>query len=124
MKLTKQNREDIEQYILKAIDTDGYDSYTADVVTDKERLAFVLSTFKAEYGWAIKKQGELKAFAEWLGGLPSCINIDYNNFVILDLAEKWGQRTDTEARADKILNGWFDFIAHQTFKLMKKRGVE
>lgn len=70
--------------------------------------------------------GEYRSFTEWLQGLPSCFNIDFENYKILKLAVLWGSihEKHTERQADKILENWFNFIMVKTFQLFKKYKIE
>jgi hypothetical protein len=119
-KLTKENKERINKYILDCIDTSGYIVYENRINdSEKDKLQFVFNTFKAELGHEIKQKGLNKAFASWLSGLPSAFNIDFENNKIIGLAEDWGQPTKTDTQVYNILNTWFDFITIKTFQLMK-----
>lgn len=111
----------VKQYILDAISSEGYD-VDVEMSIEKDKLAFLYNTFKSEYGWAIQRYGEYKAFQEWIMGLPSSFDIAFTNYDILQLAYKWGsiKETDTESRKDKILANWFNFITVKTFQLFKK----
>jgi hypothetical protein len=109
----------VKDYILDAIDCTQYEG--VECKDGKEYLAFLYKTFKAEYGWNIERVGEVSAFKEWMQGLPSSFNIDFENYKILQLAVKWGSIPEnyTERQADKILENWFNFIAVKTFQLFK-----
>ena len=123
MKLTKETRLKIEEYLLNAISTEGY-SQMNEINTKKDALNFLYETFKAEYGFNIQRLGQYKAFSEWLRGLPSVCNIEFMNYEILKLAKEWGQDVTTEKQQDKILNQYWDFITWQYFKLFKKYKIE
>lgn len=113
----------IYPYILGCIDSDGYEIKTE---TEAEKLNFLYKTFISEY-WYKENQvyyhgNIITAFASWLQGLPSSFGIDFENYVILQIAKKWGSipETATEKQEDKILENWFNFIAINTFQLFKK----
>lgn len=114
----------VKAYILEAIDNEDYDD-AKELKTDKEKLQFLFDTFKGEYGWSIKLCGMNKAFADWIAGLPSSFNIDFENYKILDLARAWGSipKDATEAQEDKILLNWFNFITVKTFQLFRKHKI-
>lgn len=109
------------KYILDSIDGDGYD---VQLTTDKEKIDFVYNTFLSEYAHQIKYYGgnKQRAFREYLAGLPSCINIEFRNYYILEMAKKWGSLPEnaTERQEDKILSNWFNYIATQFFQLRDK----
>lgn len=115
----------VKQYIMDAICTDGYD-YPVAAPSEKMLLQFLYDTFRSEYGWNIARVGEHKAFTEWMQGLPSSFNIDFENYKILELAYKWGSISPDlkgrakERREDLILANWFNFITVKTFQLFKK----
>jgi len=117
-KHTKETKDKIKEYFLNAISTEGY-SQMIQITNEKEELQFVFDTFKSEYGHEIHIKGEFKAFSSWLSGLPGCVNIDFDNYKILELAKEWGQELKTPSQEDKIINQWWDFAANQYFKLFK-----
>lgn len=128
--LTKRMMLDrtVKQYILDAICPDGYEDANGKQVElkdSKEALGFVYKTFKSEYGFNIARYGEQGAFREWIMGLPSSFNIDFENYKILQIAVKWGSipADYTERQADKILENWFNFITVKTFQLFRKYKV-
>jgi hypothetical protein len=115
-----QFKKNVFNYILSSIDGEGYG---IDPNTDSEKVNFVLATFQSEYAHGIKYyQSEQRAFSEWLAGLPSCMNIEYRNYFILELAKEWGSipADATEKQEDKILNNWFNFISVNFFQLASK----
>jgi hypothetical protein len=119
----------VKQYIVDAISSEGYadsDGIAETLLDSKDALTFLYKTFQSEYGWHIERVGEQKAFKEWLMGLPSSFNIDFENLKILQLAVKWGSIPEnyTEKQADKILENWFNFITVKTFQLFKKYKIE
>ena len=63
--------------------------------------------------------------ANWLMGLPSCFNIDFENYRILEIAKEWGSLAQNAAPhdEDKIISNWFNFISAKTIQLIKKNGV-
>ena len=117
VRLTKEVRLEIEQYILN-----GIISEDQELNTDKEKLQYAYNHFKAEYGFNIERMGQYKAFSEWLSGLA--LDYDFYNFDILKLAEKWGQNVETEKQQQFILDNYWDFLTNQFFKLCKKNKIE
>jgi hypothetical protein len=108
-------------YILDSIDGDGYG---VELTTDKQKIDFVYDTFKSEYGYTIEYYGnnEQRAFSEYLAGLPSCINIEFRNYYILEMAKQWGSipSEPTEKQEEKILSNWFNYIATNFLQLRRK----
>jgi hypothetical protein len=113
----------VNMYILNAIDSDSYDIKTT---TAKEKLQFLADTFKSEYGFNIKRIGYQRAMAEWISGLPSSFNIDFENWKIIELAKEWGSlpKNPTERQEDKIIDNFFNFIAAKTIMLMRRNKIE
>lgn len=117
----------INPYILDCIDSSGYE-ITCN--TDKEKLQFLYNTFISEYWHDYNKKyyngNIIAAFTLWLRGLPSCFNVDFENYVILQIAKRWGSIPDnaSERQEDKILENWFNFISVKTFKLFKKYKID
>ena len=127
---TKQAEIDrlAKNYLLEAIDWSGYLGYTIDKEPEDtyHQLKFVDETFRSEYGHMIERVGYQKALAEWFAGLPSAINIDFENYRILELAKEWGSIPEdaTEAQEDKILNNWFMWIANKLIKLLNSYDIK
>lgn len=121
--LTKRQKLDrnVKEYILGAIDAQGYNIEPLPT-TDKEKLQFLYNTFISEYGWAIERYGEQRAFMEWIQGLPTCFGIDFENYRILQIADKWESITE-RFTAEKVINNWFNFITVRTFQLFRKHKV-
>lgn len=114
----------VKQYILDAISNEGYDD-AKELVTEAEKLDFLAKTFIGEYSYAVDRLGASKAFADWIMGLPSSFNIDFENYKILELAKAWGSipADATERQKDKILENWFNFITVKTFQLFRKHHI-
>jgi hypothetical protein len=115
----------VTAYILNAIDGEGYGK---ELSTDKEKLEFVADCFINEYCFKdnlIRYGSYQNVFSEWLMGLPSCINIEFRNYQIIQLAKQWGSipANATGKQEDKIISNWFNFIAAKTFQLMNKHKI-
>jgi len=115
-------QEKIYEYILHSIDAEGYGRT---LTNDRERIQFLMDTFKSEYGWAINRMGAYKAFNEWLQGLPSSINIAYNYSDIINIGKNIGvlDYTASDKKIDKFTDNWFSFIANNVWKLARKYNV-
>lgn len=119
---TKELNEKVYKYILQSIDGEGYD---VDLRTDEERIRFLFNTFFSEYGYNIDRYGMQGAFREWCMGLPSCFNIAFTNFDIIQLAKLWGSIPidATDRECERIVENYFNFITVKTFQLFKKYKV-
>lgn len=120
MKLTKEQNEFYNKYILSCISNEGYNN--KELNTEEEKLKFLFETFKAEGLHDNNKNNIQLAFKNWVQGLPSTFNIEFENYKIIELAIKGGslKADSSEKETDKILNNYFDFITAKTFKLFKK----
>lgn len=126
MPTTKQLNALVFAYILNCIDGEGYGKQ---LTTDTEKFQFLADTFKSEYAHPeiLRRNGGsyLRTFIEWMRGLPSCFNVDFENYHILEIARQWGTLAPdaSESKEDKILDNWWNFIANKTFQLMKRHKV-
>lgn len=121
----KKVKANIENYILNAIDGEGYERQPQ---TAQQKLIFLATTFKSEYCFEnnFKRLKTVQAIlAEWVSGLPSSFNIDFNYCDILKAAHSFGNLPEkmSEKEEDKILSNWFNFIAAHTLQLMNKNGI-
>lgn len=121
----KARNEAMKQYILNAINSEGYEITTN---TEAEKIAFLLATFKSEYGYSqnIRYYGTIqKTFENWLMGLPSCFNIDFMNYRILEIGKEWQllPQNATERQEDKFLAEWWARIYMQVRKLANKHNL-
>lgn len=121
----KQVKAKINQYILNAIDGSGYER---EPQTEQQKLLFLATTFKSEYCYPqnfVIHNTVQKVLTEWISGLPSCFNIDFNYCDILKVAKSFGNlpETMTAKQEDKILTNWFNFIAAHTLQLMNRNGI-
>lgn len=123
------NRKDrnalINQYILSCIDGNEYGVKTE---TNKEKISFVFDCFLNEYCFKdnLKRYGSYQnCFANWLMGLPSCINIDFENYAIIEKLKEFRIITEytSEKKIDLYLSKWFDQIASKCIQLAVKNGV-
>jgi hypothetical protein len=120
MRTTSKNHP-VNQYIIDCIYSAEHE-LLKQPETDQEKLQFVLNTFRSEYNHEIKRVGEFRAFSEWLSGLPSVLDIDFQNYNILQLAKKWNSIPEnaTEKQEYKILSNWWKFIAMRFFTLCRR----
>jgi hypothetical protein len=116
----------MKEYILNAIDSEGYD-VTAE--TEKEKLQFLFDTFKKEYCYKenLAYYGSIqKTFENWLMGLPSCFNIDYENYRIIEIGKNWGflSQDADEKEEDDFLGQWWSKIFETALSLARRNKVE
>jgi len=112
-------------WILEAIDADGYD-ITAN--TDKEKLQFIADCIKSEaiYPHNLKRHnGNISALiADHLQGLPSWLNIPFSNYDILELLKSWGYTFKNERAEDKAIANYWNATASIIMQLFAKHGIE
>lgn len=78
-----------EQTILESINLEGYK--IPKKITMERKINFIYLTFKSEYVHENNKHlPNEKLFCEWLQGLPSCLNIPFMNYEILENAKNAG----------------------------------
>lgn len=111
----------IYAYILKNI-CDPDDS-TA-LKSDTEKLVYLKKTFHSEYCYPLhlSRYGSVQeVLRQWLMGLPSAINIAFENWEILEIAVRWQSipKDYSEAEAYKILDNWFKLLAFKIMQLWK-----
>lgn len=110
------------RYIIDSIDGEAYN---VELTTDTEKLQFLYDTFKNEYGYAIERYGQVRAFTEWLQGLPTAINLDFYNDEIIELAKLWGSLPEnaTEKQEQKIIANYYNFMANKAFILFRTHKI-
>lgn len=95
----------IRAYILdNAADLDDF-GYDANIPRPsspdnlKETCRAILAIFRLEYGWAVNRMGEYRAFMEWMRGLPSALHtlplLTYSE--ARQIVAGWLQQTAAEA---------------------------
>ena len=124
---TKELNSKVFPYILDCIYT--FDYLGIELTDQKEKLQFLYDTFKKEY-WHEYNQKVHKniytGFSNWIMGLPSTFNIEFENWSIIEIAISWGSIPEnaSEKQQNKILENWFNFITNKTFQLFKKYKIE
>jgi len=115
----------VNAYILDAISSEGYDKQ---LNTNAEKLQFLADCYKSEYSFPdnLRRYGSHQiCFQNWIMGLPSCFNIDFENYRIIEIAKEWNDLNEqsTERQTDKIIANWFNYIAAKTIQLMGKKRI-
>jgi hypothetical protein len=119
MKTLKEQKAFIEKYILDCIDGEGYG---VSPKTDREKIEFLIETFKREKSYEIDRIGISRAFTDWLQGLPSCFNIEFENYKILELMHDQGSlpHNATEKQEDAMLEKYWRYMTMRCFELYRK----
>lgn len=117
------------QYVLDSIYPTSYNDEEGEQeimhFNDKEKLQYLYDHFIDEYWYKNNQKrygSEHIGFCEWIKGFPSCFNIEFENYKILELAKSMGSLTSmaTEKQEDKILENYFDFITAKVFRLFRQ----
>jgi len=118
---SKKYLNNIQNYILDSIDGTEYDIKTE---TPTEKLQFLFDCFEVEFNY---KNNKLRypnfqnRFANWLQGLPSAIDLPYQEFKILQLSKILLEvYTLTEKQKETIINNYWSFMAYHIIKLKNK----
>tara|TARA_Y100000310_G_C20179516_1_gene577460 strand:- start:139 stop:522 length:384 start_codon:yes stop_codon:yes gene_type:complete len=116
---SKKYLQNIERYLLEQIDGTDYKVKTD---TPLEKMNFVFDCFEKEYECEYERRrtpNNQKRFADYLSGLPSCINIPCYYVDIIALAKELQEvKGDfTKAQEEKICSNHFNFMAYQIIKL-------
>lgn len=107
-----------KQYIINAIDSDGYTDKP--LTTNKQKIEFLQNVFMSEYGWHFERTGNIiESLKEWLQGLPSCLDIVFYYSDIIALAVEWGSlsKEHSDKEAEKITDNYWNFIANKINQL-------
>jgi hypothetical protein len=112
----KNHKTLYENLIIQNIDLDAYDIEEG---TEFENIQNVHKIFLSEYGHEVKRIGEVKAFKEWLQGLPSVLTVPFYNGEILNIAYLHGmiKANASEEDEDKFLNEYFEKLSSAFFTL-------
>lgn len=106
------------EYLFDCIDTEQI----GENATDKEKVNFVFKTFEDEYGNPYNKRiypNECERLAQYLRGLPSCVNVAFADYDIIQIGKSWGFCKTSKAEA-KFVENWFDVCA---FRLIQMRDM-
>ena len=90
-------------------------------LTNRQKVEYLFSTFNQEFNHEYNKKHypnyQLR-IANWLQGLPSCIDIPFTYCDILELAKSLHDVKEfTEKQEDTILSNYFNHIAFHLIKL-------
>ena len=114
-----------ENYVLSCIDSDGYGVVTD---TDLKKLEFLAKTFKEEFCYIQNLQrydyNYIVILKEWIMGLPSSFNVDFNYCDIIKLGNKWDYNLITEKKENDFINNWFNMISNITIQLFNRHNIE
>tara|TARA_B110000902_G_scaffold57447_1_gene67213 strand:+ start:3678 stop:4196 length:519 start_codon:yes stop_codon:yes gene_type:complete len=95
----------------------------AEKFSTPQKLQFIYKTFHKEVGeWSIPRVGTIESLEYWLSGLPSILNIPFQNYDILKNYIKFsGKEFENEDQEDEFLNSYFRGLANALFDLKNER---
>lgn len=105
-------------YVLDSITVTNFDGNGIDA-TDKEKVKYFFDTFEQDYNYSYNKKlypNLQDRIASYLQGLPSCINVAFENYAIIEIGKSWGYCT-SERKESEFINNWSSFIAFRLIKL-------
>ena len=112
-------------YILDAITNSASATDTnKEFSTDYGKIAFFFEYFGDEFNHTYNKKlypNLQKRIEQYLRGLPSCINIAYMNYNIIEIGKEWGY-CQTEQKENKFVNDWWCMIAYRIIQIANKVG--
>jgi len=105
-----------EQIVLNNIDLESYD---IEAKTNFDKMQETYNIFLSEYGFNVRRMGELKAFTEYLKGLPTVLTVPFYNYDILNIASLYDliSANATEEQEDEFLSTYFENVAMAFFTL-------
>ena len=120
---TNEFNNKVNTYILDCINSEDID-----LRDDKDKLAFLAVQFDSEFNhpYNVKFYPNLQnRLANWFMGLPSCFNIAFENYRILEIAKQFGSLSNqaTDKQEDAVLANWFNLIAMKTIRLAAKNNI-
>lgn len=93
-------------------------------ISDNQKIDYLFATFEGEFNCEYNKRiwpNNQERLANWLMGLPSCINIPFSYCDILELAKELHNVKDlTTKQEDKICENYFAHIALHLLKIKTK----
>lgn len=124
-KLTSLQFSSLESYIFNCI---AFENYGINPETNEDKINTLIETFKSEF-WHDYNQKYYKydikvGFANWLMGLPSCFNVDFENYRILEIGKEWNFDLSTEVKEDRFLENWFKMVTNSVFYLYNKKSFK
>lgn len=112
---SKKYTENMRQYLSGCMEGDF-----------KTGLANVFKCFASEFDYEYNRRrwpNNQERLAHYLQGLPSCINIDFSNHSILEVAARLhGVDGFDERMENKILENWFSHVALFLIRFKSEKG--
>jgi hypothetical protein len=111
----------IQNYLLNSIEFDGMENVE---LSNRQKIEYFFNEFEnhANYKYNLQRFPNIQErLKNWLQGLPSCINIVFSNYDILQLAKNLHNvESFTEKQEDTIVQNYFNHVAFHLLKLKNK----
>jgi hypothetical protein len=121
MRLTKEHYKMYMDFFVSKIDGENYEK---ELKTEKEKISFVLDCFVSEkLAYERRNLSKQILFAEWLSGLPSCVDIPFMNYDIIELAV-WITGEMSEKEKNRVLENYWIFMVGIFRRLCKKHKIK
>jgi hypothetical protein len=121
---SKKYLQNIETYILDAINTEDHKINNIDTYTGAQKIAFLMACYNSEYNhkYNVRRYpNEQERFANWLAGLPSVISLPYYGDNIIILAQELQEVENfPKATEKRIIENYFNFMAYHIIKVSNK----
>lgn len=103
-------------YVLDAINVTDFNGNEINA-TDEERVKYFFEMFDSEFYKYNKSRARLQdKIADYIQGLPSCIDIAFENYKIAEIGKSWGY-CKTSRKESEFINNWFSVIAFRLIQL-------
>lgn len=127
-----QYKSNMIKYVLESIYCTGYTEEKGEFelhnLTDRQKVHYIGRRIKKEclHEYNLRKfNNNYKVIiGDFLRGLPSYINIEFENYKILELIKNWGGSFDTAAAEEIYLHYYWDEVAAAILYLFNKYGVK
>lgn len=111
-------------YVLDAINVTDFDGNELQA-TDKERVKYFFEMFESEFNYEYNRRrypNLQNRISEYIKGLPSCINIAFENYKIAEIGKTWGY-CKNERKEAEFIDNWFSVIAFRLIQLKEYFGL-
>lgn len=106
--------DEFKKIVINSID---FSEYEGGDVRDSEKFRKGFESFMSEKSYEIKRQGEKRAFKDYVMGLPSWLNLPYDYYEIKNMLYSIGfdNVKDMDDEEDEVGNFYYDLL-YNTFK--------
>jgi hypothetical protein len=108
----------IQKYLLESINFDGFEDLE---LNNSQKIDYLFNEFEStsNYKYNLQRYPNLQErLKNWIQGLPSCLDIAFTNYDILELSKKLHSVDElTEKQEDTILENYFNHLAFHLLKL-------